>query len=93
MDGTLRSWDIRPFIDDSSGKKKRHNKTFVGGSHNAEKGLLNCAWSADGSMVTGGSADRIVHIWDELSAEEVSEIIIIMEEICFDVSFISQTYW
>ena len=24
-------------------------------------------------MVTGGSADRIVHIWDELSAEEVSE--------------------
>ncbi len=45
----------------------------MGGSHNAEKGLLNCAWSADGSMVTGGSADRIVHIWDELSAEEVSD--------------------
>jgi Prp8 binding protein len=71
MDGTLRTWDIRPFIDDGAGKKKRHDKTFVGGTHNAEKGLLNCAWSADGTMVTGGSADRIVRIWDEFSTEEV----------------------
>ena len=69
MDGTLKSWDVRPFVDDA--KKKRHDKTFVGGTHNAEKGLLNCAWSADGSMVTGGSADRVVLIWDELSAEEL----------------------
>ena len=71
MDGSLRTWDIRPFVDDASGKKKRHDKTFFGGTHNAEKGLLKCAWSADGSMVTGGSADRIVHIWDELSSEEL----------------------
>lgn len=74
MDGTLRTWDIRPFVDNddaTGGKKKRHDKTFVGGTHNAEKGLLNCAWSADGTLVTGGSADRVVHIWDELSAEEV----------------------
>lgn len=71
MDGTLKTWDIRPFIDDASGAKKRHDKTFIGGTHNAEKGLLNCAWSADGTMVTGGSADRIVHIWDEMSAEEL----------------------
>lgn len=69
MDGTLKTWDIRPFVDDA--KKKRHEKTFVGGTHNAEKGLLNCAWSADGTMITGGSADRVVHIWDELSAEEL----------------------
>jgi len=74
MDGTLRTWDIRPYVMDNEsggGKKKRHDKTFVGGTHNAEKGLLNCSWSADGTMVTGGSADRIVHIWDELSAEEL----------------------
>lgn len=71
MDGTMRTWDIRPFVDDASGTKKRHDKTFVGGTHNAEKGLLNCSWSADGTMVTGGSADRVVHIWDELSAEEL----------------------
>lgn len=68
MDNTLRTWDIRPFVDSG---KKRHDKTFVGGTHNAEKGLLNCAWSADGTMVTGGSADRVVHIWDEMSAEEL----------------------
>lgn len=71
MDGTMRTWDIRPFIDDASGKKKRHDKTFIGGTHNSEKGLLNCAWSADGTMVTGGSADMIVRIWDEFSTEEV----------------------
>ena len=71
MDNTLKTWDIRPFVDDTAGGKKRLDKTFNGGTHNAEKGLLNCAWSADGTMVTGGSADRIVHIWDEMSAEEL----------------------
>eukprot|EP00554_Chaetoceros_debilis_P011477 CAMPEP_0194107394 /NCGR_PEP_ID=MMETSP0150-20130528/7274_1 /TAXON_ID=122233 /ORGANISM="Chaetoceros debilis, Strain MM31A-1" /LENGTH=355 /DNA_ID=CAMNT_0038795785 /DNA_START=165 /DNA_END=1232 /DNA_ORIENTATION=+ len=68
MDGTLKTWDIRPFIPDGN---KRHCKTFVGSTHNAEKGLLNAAWSSDGNMVTGGSADKAVHIWDELSSEEL----------------------
>ena len=68
MDGTLKTWDIRPFVQDGG---KRHCKTFKGASHNAEKGLLNCAWSSDGTMVTGGSSDKVVHIWDELSTEEV----------------------
>jgi len=66
MDSTIRSWDIRPFV---SGQ--RLDKTFVGGSHNAEKGLLKCSWSADGKMVSGGSSDRMVHIWDELTTEEL----------------------
>jgi len=68
MDGTLKSWDIRPFVKDEG---KRHCKTFVGATHNAEKGLLNCAWSSDGNMVTSGSSDKAVHIWDELSTEEL----------------------
>lgn len=67
MDSTIRSWDIRPFV-----QGKRHCKTFRGGTHNAEKGLLKCSWSPDGKMVSGGSADRMVHIWDELTTEEVS---------------------
>ena len=62
MDGTMKTWDIRPFVEDGV---KRHCNTFVGGAHNVEKGLLNCAWSSDGTMFTGGSADKIVHIWDE----------------------------
>lgn len=57
-------WDIRPFVADGG---KRHCETFVGATHNVEKGLLNCGWSADGSMVTGGNADKVVHIWDELT--------------------------
>jgi len=68
MDGTMKTWDIRPFVEDGG---KRQCKTFEGGTHNAEKGLLNCAWSWDGSMVTGGSADKVVHIWDELTSEEL----------------------
>jgi len=66
MDSTLKSWDIRPFAS-----TKRLNKTFVGSTHNAEKGLLRCSWSSDASMVSGGSADRVVHIWDEYSSEEL----------------------
>ena len=68
MDGTMKTWDIRPFVADGL---KRHCKTFIGGTHNAEKGLLNCAWNSDGTMVTGGSADKVVHIWDEMSAQEL----------------------
>eukprot|EP00557_Chaetoceros_sp_GSL56_P012728 CAMPEP_0176481678 /NCGR_PEP_ID=MMETSP0200_2-20121128/2957_1 /TAXON_ID=947934 /ORGANISM="Chaetoceros sp., Strain GSL56" /LENGTH=301 /DNA_ID=CAMNT_0017877917 /DNA_START=176 /DNA_END=1081 /DNA_ORIENTATION=+ len=68
MDGTMKSWDIRPFVPDGN---KRHCKTFLGGTHNAEKGLLNCSWSSDGNMVTGGSADKVVHIWDEMTSEEL----------------------
>ena len=67
MDHSLRTWDVRPFI---SGKN-RHCKTFMGHKHNAEKGLLKCSWSRDGSMVTAGSADKMVHIWDEFSTEEL----------------------
>ncbi|GAX18706.1 Prp8 binding protein [Fistulifera solaris] len=67
MDHSLRSWDIRPFVTG----KNRHSKTFVGHKHNAEKGLLKCSWSRDGSMVTAGSADKMVHIWDEFSTEEL----------------------
>ena len=26
--------------------------------------LLHCAWSPDGEMVSAGSADRFVYIWD-----------------------------
>ena len=66
MDQSLRSWDIRPFVQGT-----RHKKTFTGGTHNAEKALLKCAWSGNGQMVSAGSADGMVHIWDELTTEEL----------------------
>ena len=52
MDRMLRMWDIRPFVADGG---ERICVNFVGATHNVEKGLLNCVWSVDGSMVTGGT--------------------------------------
>mmetsp|Transcript_3673 Transcript_3673/g.4892 ORF Transcript_3673/g.4892 Transcript_3673/m.4892 type:complete len:342 (+) Transcript_3673:26-1051(+) len=67
MDSTLKMWDIQPFAQGS----KRQIKEFVGHKHNAERGLLKCSWSPDGKMVTAGSADKMVHVWDEFSTQEL----------------------
>lgn len=69
MDQTLRSWDIRPFVP-----KKRHDKTFQGHAHSSDRGLLKCAWSANGSLVTAGSSDYRVHIWDVHSQQELYDL-------------------
>ena len=67
MDNTIRTWDIRPFC----AEPQRHCKTFGGATHSAEKGLIRAAWSPDGSMISCGSADRMVRVFDEYSAEEL----------------------
>jgi Prp8 binding protein len=59
MDNTLRTWDIRPFAS-----QERCTKIFTGHQHNFEKNLLHCSWSPDGALVSAGSADRFVYIWD-----------------------------
>jgi len=60
MDNTLRIWDIRPYC----ASPDRCVKVLQGHSHNFEKNLLKCAWSKDGAMVSAGSADRFVYVWD-----------------------------
>ena len=84
MDRSLKIWDVRPFsistavasaaagapeldIDDMS-VSPRLTKTFLGVHHGAEKLLLRCNWSANDRMVTGGSADRLTHIFDAESS-------------------------
>ncbi|XP_057657306.1 U5 small nuclear ribonucleoprotein 40 kDa protein [Diorhabda carinulata] len=62
MDNSIRIWDVRPYAP-----VDRCLKVFSGHQHNFEKNLLRCAWSPDGSKVTGGSADRFVYIWDTTS--------------------------
>ncbi|CAH2043048.1 unnamed protein product, partial [Iphiclides podalirius] len=62
MDGTLRIWDVRPFAP-----AERCVKLLSGHQHNFERNLLRCAWSADGSKVGAGSADRFVYVWDTTS--------------------------
>lgn len=65
MDSTLRCWDVRPFILEGS---SRQVAGFDGVHHGAEKNLLKCAWSPDQEMISCGSADRVVHIWDASNA-------------------------
>ena len=79
MDNTLRSWNVRPYVpgmqshqQDGRSKEQgelRCERLFHGHTHGAEKALLRCAWSHDGGLVTAGSADRNVHIWDADSCE------------------------
>ncbi|KAG2326174.1 hypothetical protein Bca52824_008902 [Brassica carinata] len=59
MDNRLCVWDMRPYAP-----QNRCVKVFEGHQHNFEKNLLKCSWSPDGTKVTAGSADRMVHIWD-----------------------------
>ena len=59
MDNTIKCWDVRPYVQGS-----RCIKQFTGISHNFEKNLLKCCWSADDSLISAGSADRYVYIWN-----------------------------
>ena len=80
MDNTLRVWDVRPFATGERCTKiftgHQHNfekvcKHFFVVMHLASvknifssQNLLHCAWSPDGELVSAGSADRFVYIWD-----------------------------
>ena len=59
MDSTIRIWDIRPYCP-----ADRCKTILQGHAHNFEKNLLRCSWSKDGTLVSAGSADRFVYIWD-----------------------------
>lgn len=65
MDNTCMVWDVKPFCE----AETRMHKCLMGATHNFEKNLLKCAWSADGQHITAGSADRTVNVWDFESGE------------------------
>jgi Prp8 binding protein len=67
MDNALMEWDINPFCSEPD----RCIKVFTGHCHSAEKRLLRCSWSKDGEMVSCGTADKTVRIWDEPTGEEL----------------------
>lgn len=58
MDHTIRCWDVRSFAKSSC------IKTYEGATHNFEKNLLRVCWSPDDSLISAGSADRFVYIWN-----------------------------
>jgi Prp8 binding protein len=70
MDKTLRTWDIRPYVVGN----KRHTATYTGHVHGTDRGLLKCAWSADGNLVSAGSSDHRVHIWDVMTQQELYDL-------------------
>ena len=53
-------WDIKPYSELES----RMVRCYVGATHNFEKNLLKCCWSPDNSLISAGSADRTVNVWD-----------------------------
>eukprot|EP01090_Pellita_catalonica_P017427 TRINITY_DN5259_c0_g1_i1.p1 TRINITY_DN5259_c0_g1~~TRINITY_DN5259_c0_g1_i1.p1 ORF type:complete len:279 (+),score=45.50 TRINITY_DN5259_c0_g1_i1:405-1241(+) len=60
MDGTMKIFDVRPFVVD---EKKRCKNTFTGVVHGIDKNLLKCAWGENGQVVGVGGADRMVQVW------------------------------
>jgi Prp8 binding protein len=66
MDNTLRQWDVRPFVTGL-----RQVQVLQGAMHGSDRNLLRCAWSHDGEMVSAGSVDRAVHVWDVPSGQEL----------------------
>jgi Prp8 binding protein len=69
-DNSLRMWDVRPFF----AGQDRCVRVFRGHRHTMEKMLLRCDWSPDGKMVTGGSGDSFVYIWDASTAKLIFKL-------------------
>lgn len=63
MDKTLRSWDVKSKAT-SSNEINRLEKVFMGNQHDHNKNLLRCSWSPKGNILTAGSSDNMVHIWN-----------------------------
>lgn len=60
MDYTVRVWDVKPYVTNPM----RQVQVLTGASHNFEKNLLRCSWSGDDKLVSAGSADRTVNVWE-----------------------------
>lgn len=69
MDETMKCWDVRPFV-----QGQRCLKTYENVPHSYEKGLLRCAWSGDNMVVSAGSSDRLVHLWDSSTRQQVDTL-------------------
>ncbi|KAK8806978.1 hypothetical protein WA158_003737 [Blastocystis sp. Blastoise] len=65
MDNMLRVFDVNPFFSGTN----RCVKIMRGHSHSYEKNLLKCSWAPDLSMVTCGSADSFVYVYDTTTLE------------------------
>lgn len=67
-DATVRCWDVRPFVLEQASNEtttdKRLLAVFRGSSPDSDGNLLRCDFSPDSSLITSGSADGAVNIWE-----------------------------
>ena len=63
-DGTVRTWDIRPFAPTD-----RHIKTYDGAPAGLERNLIRASWDSKGEKIAAGSGDRSVVIWEARSGK------------------------
>jgi len=73
MDSCVYKWDTRPFVKQDG---DRCVMSYTGVHHGAERVLLKAGWSNSESsmgkaLITTGSADRIVHIWEEDTGKQM----------------------
>jgi Prp8 binding protein len=59
FDGTVRTWDIRPFAPTD-----RHIKTYDGAPPGIERNLIRASWDSKGERIASGSGDRTVVVWE-----------------------------
>ncbi|KAI9682175.1 MAG: hypothetical protein M1817_000229 [Caeruleum heppii] len=70
MDGSVRTWDIRPFAPTD-----RHIRRYDGVSGmGLEKNLIRASWDAKGERIAAGSGDRTVVVWEVRSGKMVYKL-------------------
>ena len=63
-DGTVRTWDIRPFAPTD-----RQIKSYVGAPAGMERNLIRACWNSKGDKIAAGSGDGTAVVWDVQSAK------------------------
>lgn len=58
MDGTVRTWDVRPFAP-----TERHIRTLDGANSGIEQNLLGASWDGEGKKIAAASGDGTVVVW------------------------------
>lgn len=86
LDATVRVWDVRPFVPelpagaghaqehDAAARSPRLVRTLTGAPSGYEGLLIRVAWSADGSKVACGGADRTSSVWDVASGKTLYKL-------------------
>ena len=67
FDANVVIWDVRCFVEES-----RVRKVIPCTGNNLEKNLIRNCWSSDDSLISCGSTDNNVYIWNSYSGEIVS---------------------